>query len=48
MATSIELSHIRKAYGDTLVIPDLDLKLKKASSLLFSVHQDVARRHCFV
>ena len=29
MATSIELSHIRKAYGDTLVIPDLDLQVKE-------------------
>ena len=29
MATSIELSHIRKSYGDTLVIPDLDLQVKE-------------------
>ncbi|MCT6836484.1 MAG: ATP-binding cassette domain-containing protein, partial [Bifidobacteriales bacterium] len=29
MATSIELFHIRKAYSDTLVIPDLDLQVKE-------------------
>ena len=29
MSTAIEFSHIRKSYGDTVIIPDLNLQVEK-------------------
>lgn len=44
MSTAIEFRHIRKVYGNTVIIPDLNLKIEEENLLHLSVHPDAERQ----